>query len=390
MRGSLERARSELAERLRARRGEIEEALLTRTYAIADPKEAADPEYAQGLRAAVSAALDFGLSAVEHGEERSPQAPVLLLAQARLAARNNIPLDTVLRRYFAGYTLLGDFIVQEAGATSLKESWLKRLLREQAALFDRFLATVTEEHGRERGALRPSPEQRQAERVERLLAGELVDTSGIAYEFGGWHLGVVGVGPNVEQAIRELALGVDCRLLLVCREQKGHWAWLGGRKLLDPADLLRMASPAACAIAIGEPGEGLSGWRFTHRQAAAALPIALRGEQPVVRYGETILLSAVLEDDLHATSLYQLFISPLESERDGGVSALKTLKAYFVAERNVVSAAAALGVSRQAVSRRLRLIEMRLGRSINASGVELEAAVRLHSLLRSDEGAPGP
>jgi hypothetical protein len=76
-------ARRELSERLRERKGEIEEALLTRTYAIADPTEAADPEYEQGLRIAVAAALDHGLAVVEHGEERAPPVPVVLLATAK-------------------------------------------------------------------------------------------------------------------------------------------------------------------------------------------------------------------------------------------------------------------------------------------------------------------
>jgi len=380
MPSSLERARSELAECLRQRREEIEEALLTRTHAIADPAEAADPEYAQGLRAAVSGALDYGLAAIEHGEERSPQVPVLLLAQARLAARNNIPLDTVLRRYFAGYTLLGDFIVQEAGATNLKEPWLKRLLREQAALFDRFLATVTAEHAREREASRPSPEQRQAERIERLLAGELVDTSGIAYEFGGWHLGVVGSGPGAEQAVRHLAAGLDCRLLFLCRGEEGLWAWLGARRRLDPAGLSRMALPTACAIAVGEPGEGLSGWRLTHRQAVAALPIARRKPDAFIRYADVALLASVAQDDLLATSLVELYLTPLSKERDGGAVLRETLRAYFAAERNASSAAAALRVSRQTVNRHLQVIEQRLGRSVGACAVEIETALRLEEL----------
>ncbi len=381
MRGSLERARSEFAERLRARRGEIEEALLTRTYAIADPAEAADPEYVQGLRAAVSSALDFGLSAVEHGEERSPRVPVLLLAQARLAARNNIPLDTVLRRYFAGYTTLGDFIVQEAGATSLREPWLKRLLREQAALFDRFLATVTEEYGRESETLHLSSEQRRIERIERLLAGELVDATGLAYEFGGWHLGVVGVGVGVEQATRHLAAGFNCRLLVLRREEGLLWAWLGGRSPLDPeslvSELTAAEDPHQARIAVGEPGEDLAGWRLTHQQAKAALPIAARSPESFVRYADVALLASIVQDDLLTTSLRELYLVPLQSERDGGKAAKETLRAYFAASRNVSSTAASLRVRRHTVASRLRASEELIGRSIDSCTSEIDAALRL-------------
>ena len=44
---------------------------------------------------------------LEAGERRTPVVPPALLAQARLDARDGVPLDTVLRRYFAGNALFG-------------------------------------------------------------------------------------------------------------------------------------------------------------------------------------------------------------------------------------------------------------------------------------------
>src|SRR4051794_73212 len=85
---------------LHARRDEIEQAILARVYAVADSTDVADPEYAEGLRGAVSAALDYGLCALELNEEHPPSVPSAVLDQARLAARNRVSLDTVLRRYF--------------------------------------------------------------------------------------------------------------------------------------------------------------------------------------------------------------------------------------------------------------------------------------------------
>src|SRR6185295_7386978 len=99
----------------RARRPDLEQAALARIKAISDPADVADPDYVDGLRAALASALDYGLAAIEHGEDRAPPPPAPLLSQARLAARNGVGLDTVLRRYVAGYTLLGDCLVDEAG-----------------------------------------------------------------------------------------------------------------------------------------------------------------------------------------------------------------------------------------------------------------------------------
>ena len=375
----IEEIRTDLCFRLRVRQAEIQQAVITRVYAVSDPKETADPEYLGGLKAAVSAALDYGVAALERSEDRALPTPTALLSQARLAARNRVSLDTVLRRYLAGHTLLGDFIFEEAEGAGVSATELKRLLRAQAALLDRLLATIAEEYERESG--RPSSnEERRAEQIERLLAGEQIEPVGLAYDFKAWHLGVVALGAAATDAIGALAASVDCRLLEVRREGRALWAWFGSRRRLDPCALAGRADrdlPAGVSLAFGEPGKGVEGWRLTHRQAEAALPIVLSGGDVSVRYADVALLASMLNDDLLVTSLRELFLAPLARERDGGVVARDTLRAYFAAERNVSSAAAALGVSRQAVGRRLRAIEERIERPLNSCAAELEAALRL-------------
>jgi PucR C-terminal helix-turn-helix domain/GGDEF-like domain len=383
MPASVERARIELAERLRARRAEIEQSVLSRVYGISDPTEAADSTYAEGLRAAVAAALDYGLAGIESGEKRAPPVPAVLLAQAHLAARNDVSLDTVLRRYFAGYTLLGDVLIEEAQDGRLfGGEELKRLLRAQATLFDRLLAAVGEEHAREAQSRPDTFERRRAERVERLLAGELLDASDLPYDFDRWHLGAILAGAGAAEAIREIAEALDRRLLLVRRGEGSVWVWLGGRSPTDPEDLrllLRERVGQVC-LAAGEPGQGMAGWRLTHRQARAALPIALRGDRAFVRYADVALLASILQDQVLATSLWQIYLAPLASERDGGEISRATLRAYFAADRSVSSAAAALGVNRNTVASRLRAIEARIGRPLGSCSVELVAALRLEEL----------
>lgn len=147
---SLSQARNAISGRLRARFAELEEATLTRVFAVSESDRTPDPEYVVSLRSSVSAALEYGLLAIEQGESRALNAPPTLLSQARLAARNDIALDTVLRRYFVGYTLFGDFITQEAGRDDLLGiDEVHRLSRDQAALFDRLIPAVTLEYKRE-------------------------------------------------------------------------------------------------------------------------------------------------------------------------------------------------------------------------------------------------
>jgi DNA-binding PucR family transcriptional regulator len=89
------------------------------------------------------------------------------------------------------------------------------------------------------------------------------------------------------------------------------------------------------------------------------------------------LLAAVGRDELLAGSLRQLYLAPLEQTRDGGRVARRTLRAYFRAERNVSSTAAALGVDRRTVTNRLRAIEELLGRPLGSAATDLEIALRL-------------
>lgn len=83
-----------------------------------------------------------------------------------------------MRRYSAGHALLLDFLVEEAEREeALGYAALRRRLASQAAVFDRLVTAVSGEHTREREARHRSSEEREAMRIERLLAGEQPDTS---------------------------------------------------------------------------------------------------------------------------------------------------------------------------------------------------------------------
>jgi transcriptional regulator of acetoin/glycerol metabolism len=377
-------ARAELLGRLDERRGEIESALRARVYAVADPGEVEDPAYAEGLRAAIAAALAYALAGLEAADPEPGPVPAELLAQARHAARARITLDTVLRRYVAGHTLIGDHLAQAAEEAGLPPRELRRLLGVQAELLDRLLAAVSLEHRRQ-AEQRRSPERRRSEAVRRLLAGGAPQAGELAYELDAHHLGAAAAGPDAEEALRALARRLDRRLLAVPAGEE-TWAWLGGTRALGEealAEALAAARGSAQpggALALGEPAQGLGGWRLTHRQAAAALPVARRGPEPALRYRDVALLAAALGDELLATSLRRLYLERLEGERDGGEALRETLRAYFAAGRNVSSAASRLGLNRHTVADRLRAVEERLGRPLDLRAADLEVALRLSEL----------
>lgn len=138
---------------LQARRAEIAEAIFAR---VSDSRfeqtGREDPEYAAGLRRAGEAALDYVLIGIEYWGQTLAPVPEEAIAQARRAARMGVASETVLRRYFAGYSALEGFVMYEAahGVLRGEEAALSNVLHILAVLTDRLVATVADEHRRER------------------------------------------------------------------------------------------------------------------------------------------------------------------------------------------------------------------------------------------------
>lgn len=354
---------------------------MSRVASIASPVEPMDPSYAAALPAVVAAAIDYGLAGIEQDTERTPRVPALLLVQARLAASNEVSLDVVLRRYFAGYILLSDFLMQEASRCGVFRSpGTQRLMQTQAVLLDRLLTAVIDEYRREEARRPGTAEHRTAERVKKLLIGEPVDPAGLGYELNAHHVGLIVSGSEAEEALRSIAEKLGNRLLTVRRGEETSWAWLGSWEKVEIDRIqLQLASdwPADARAAIGESGYGLGGWRLSHQQAKAAWSVTIRGGERVTRYTDVALLASMLQDALLSASLREKYLAPLEEERDGGAVLRETLRAYFVSDRKVSSAAASLGVDRHTVSNRLRTVEEKLDDSLVTIAVELEAALRL-------------
>lgn len=374
---------ADFAARLRERRAELEAELWNRVRAVQDSSSPAEGPYVAELQPIIGAGLDYGIGAIERSSAaRFPEVPDELLLQARRAARTGISLDAVLRRYCAANSLFTDTLISEADRLGLPPQELKRAFRSFAIAFERLLSAVSDEYARAAGELAASAEERRGELIERLLAGELIEGPELAYDLTGWHRGLVSFGPDAIGAVKALAGRIDANLLMVRRRDGVVWAWLGARARAALAELPRFVPAGApdASIALGEPADGLPGWRLTHRQALAALPLAIKGREGVAAYSDAPLLVTALNDDLLAGSLRGIYLAPLRQGRDGGEAAKSTLRAYFDAGGNASSAAAALGVNRRTISARLAVIEERLGRRLDAFSAEIQTALRLEAL----------
>ncbi len=380
---SFQSSRARLVQALRDRRDEIEATIFARVRAVDDCAGAGDAEYVTGLQAAVGAIVEYAIRAASDDDDTQIPIPSIAIEQARLAARAGVSLDTVLLRYRVGLREFEGFVIDAAENASRRV--LRDVLGTQWSLIERLMAAVPMEYRAECERLGSSSERRRAERVRRLLAGDLAELDDLEYGFrDSRHTAFIAVGPRAREAVRDIALLCGGQLLTCPHSENTVWAWLCGPAELLMSDVDLRSVPALGAtgmlLAVGEPAPGIEGWRLTHHQAQGALLVALRTKQKITRYASVMLLAAALQNATLARSLSALYLDPLAAQKDGGVALRDTLTAYFNAQGNAATTASALGVDRHTVLRRLRSIEQVLDQRINSCQGALETALRLYEV----------
>jgi hypothetical protein len=386
---SSEQVCTDLAARLRSRKGEMVTAVMARIRNISSEAPGnGDMQYEEGQREAVVAALEYAITGIEQGEARTQPIPTETITQAHRATRNGVELGTVLRRYYAASAELTDFLTYEAycGGLLNEGEAFRSVQKIQAALLDRLVITINEEYMREGKRVARSPEMRRAERVRRLLSSGLVESNDLGYDLDRWHLGIIGRGMGVGQAIRGISAGVDCQILSVEYDEQVLWAWLGGRQDSVVGDIRRLLSfkwPTGVLLAFGEPLNGIEGWRHTHRQAQDASLVSRYQPQTFTSFADVALLVPWLRDETRAQWLVDTYLSPLDSYGRSGRKLRETLRAYFASGRNASLTGATLKVTRRTIHNRIHLIEQNLGPLLDERQAELELALRLDNLRQT-------
>lgn len=376
---------SALASRLENRLPDLESAVLDRLDGIGDPTSSQENRFLGDRQRAMREAIDYGLQLI-HSPGRAMTLPIPpdLLVQARLAARDRVGLDIVLRGYCAGNTVFNNAVIEEAEGLSLPGPDLTRILQALTRGFDRLLAMVADEYSHEPATAERDIDHWRISLVRKLLAGEIPTIDDINYDFAGRHVALIAIGDTSPTSFRALSKKLDRRLLLVRPDQRISWAWLGGKRPFDVGelDLLKNCDwPPGAAIGYGDTALGVVGWRRSHRQAAAVLRLARQHSRPkALGYGDAALAASALKDHDLLSHLKESYLNPLAMIGDDGHSAKETLRVYFASARNATSAAAALGVSRGAMRGRLAAIEERLGRPLHEIEDSLALALRLENL----------
>lgn len=345
-----------------------------------------DPLDVAALRNAIAATLDQYFDGLERDAEWPLRIPCEAAEQARRAACIGIELDLLMRSCAAGGKQLEEFVLAEAEEVP----WpvLCHILREQGTQMDHFMKCMAAEYADQRERIERSTRQTQAGRIRDLLVSDsIVKPVNIDYDFDIWHLGMILRGQDSYLLGRTAAERRGCRFLCIERDGETAWIWLGSPQ----RDVLRRSEsqivndiPTSVSLAIGEPRKGLAGWRQTHREAQLALQVLLYMPKQVARCRDVLLIAAAIQDRSLAVSLIETYLKPLDGRGDSGAVLRETIRAYFEKDQNTASAAAALGVARQTVERRLKGVERRLGERIDSCRPQLQVALCVEEILSSD------
>ncbi|HEX7278310.1 MAG TPA: helix-turn-helix domain-containing protein [Solirubrobacterales bacterium] len=373
---SIESALSHLSEQLRERAGELEEPIFDQMRRFSGAGEEAGAQVDEDLHAISHETVHYLLTCIQLEDEWSPSPPPLAIAEARRAAREGVELDDLLRKYVATDGVFAEFVLERF--EDLPPSVLRVVLRGAGISASRLVADLAAAYLRELERARDSVSIRFERRVERLLSGESVSRIGeIAYDFDGWHIGLVVSGLDAAPAAKRIAAQAGRQALVLPHEERIAWAWLGGSYPLAYEQLERavLACGDEISIAVGEAHRGLAGWRLTHREARAGFEVVATGRQRVVRARDVSLLVAILRNNELKESLRRNYGDPL---RDPELR--RTVRAYFASGLNGAAAAAILSVDRHTVQRRLRRVEENLGRPLHACQAELKVALDLEDI----------
>lgn len=322
------------------------------------------------------------------------------LAFADLCAELGIPASTVERTYWIGTARFWQEwfdLAQEAAAAG--SAPLADLVREPTlALFayiDHVLDSVLSRYDAARSELVRTRAHLRSAMLDRVLAGA-VDSAGdelddaLGYRVRQVHLALVlelPEGCRIENEIAPLAAVAGAAGTLLHQEGACTWvAWLGRSAPFGPRE--RQALGAALAaggarVAVGEPGECLTGLRRTREQALKVAGV-LRALEPslgsVLWYADVRLETLLLADPASARQFIAEELGPLAGSERRCRQIRETLLAWL-STGTQAGAAAMLGLHENTVRARIRQAEELLPAALGARRTELQVALRLERVL---------
>lgn len=371
-----------------------------------------DPESVEENRASAEASIRAAARMLETGSdpERVPLPPATV-AYVQESARRGVPFPSLLRSYRLGHEAMTDELVDRiaeaadpkalAAATKLCNAWV-------FGFVDAALTASEEVYDAEQERWLHSAAASRAETIRAILSGRQRDpglaSKRLGYRLDGEHVGAIawldaapdGANPiaRLERDLEQVgnSIGAERRILHPLG-LLAVAAWFRAPAGFDSAALERAGAdrrPDRVRIAIGEPGDGLDGFRRTHEEAAQARRVASLaglGAGTLTRYDQVALRSLATANLPEAREFVERELGGLAANDDVSVRLAATLRAYLDELASRGRTAKRLGIHENTVSNRVRQAEEVLGRPVEERNLELRVALAIADLVRSADGA---
>jgi DNA-binding PucR family transcriptional regulator len=363
--------------------------------AIPEIGEIEDDELRAELGASSEANIGQVLRMLAHGARVDDiTVPHEALDFLRGNVRRGLPLAVLLRSYRLGHAWLWQQW-SETLQERVEDSGELLAGQDESSAFmfayvDRVSGALVEEFGSEREQMLRGAEQLRADTVRAILRGDPVDTEAasrrLGYELRRHHVAMrVSSGASevegLERAVGEAAAALGGGEPLVIASGAARFdVWCGSFDPPATDALERYEPPPRVLVAFGKPGEGVAGFCSSYGEAKQAARIdALIGDSKssVTSYARVELISLLASDLPRARAFVASQLGLLAITGGTAERLRQTVLAFLVSGGSPTRVAEELFVHKNTVAERIKRAEEMLGRGVNESPVELEAALML-------------
>ncbi|HET6502155.1 MAG TPA: helix-turn-helix domain-containing protein [Amycolatopsis sp.] len=396
---------SRIAAELRSRADELTADMVS-LYARELPHLVEDDETVVSLlSASLYQNVDTALQIFQHGIDPSRvEAPAAAMEYARRLAQRGTPVIDLIRAYYLAQNAILEYAVEAAGreisASDVIAAMITHALRVTFAFIDRVIQQVVSAYQEERDRWLLNRSAARASRVRALLDDGCADLDAceadLGYRLRGLHVAMIvwcapgSVAGNALSRLEAVATEVGAHLsglgapLFVPNDELCAWVWfpLDAPALPDEKDVARVLTAAepGLRLVLGEPGQGVEGFRRSHAQAQRVRALALAAGEHCDRaltfrdVGAVALMAA----DLNAAKLWVLdTLGRLAADDEAHERLRDTLRVFLSTGSSYTAAAGQLTMHKNSVQYRVRKAEETLGRPVADNRLDVELALKL-------------
>lgn len=363
------------------------------------------------LSASLFQNIDTALRIFQHGiDPTRVEAPAAAMEYARRLAQRGTPVIDLIRAYYLGQTAILNHALAEATRQTtdpkLLGGMMSKALTGTFAFIDRVTQQVVSAYQEERDRWLLNRSAVRAARVRELLKGDgpEVDTTetALGYRLRGTHLAMIvwhAVEPAQGNALGSLesvtaAIGEGLPTtglpLLVSADERCAWVWFPLEKAALPEEehvqrVLGKAEPTV-RLVLGDPGEGIEGFRSSHRQAGRVHNLSTAaGEQceRAMTFRDVGAIALMTSDLVATRSWVGDTLGALATDDEQHERLRETLLVFLATGGSYTAAAAKLTMHKNSVQYRVRKAEETLGRAVTDNRLDVELALKLCQRLGS-------